>query len=174
MPPPETNRPIGETPVAEFPSTADALIRSEPPDSTAMPPPFDWAAPAWLSLTTVRTSVMVPQSSMPAASPNEALQGTSPGQTAFTLGTDVFGAARLPVTALWTMVTVVPGNASIPPPSAVAVGYPGPPGGTSGPQCGLCGLLVDNPPVMVRFMIVTVGVVVLLPMVTTGPPPTIL
>ncbi|HEX7266548.1 MAG TPA: hypothetical protein VF256_03900 [Streptosporangiaceae bacterium] len=67
-------------------------------------------------------SVIVPQSSIPAASPNDAGHGTFPGQTAFTLGTDFEGAARLPVTTLCRIVTVVPGNAATPPPRAVADG----------------------------------------------------
>src|SRR3954447_25346064 len=171
IPPPEAKRPLGATAAAVLPVTVELRSVSEEPDSATMPPPFDWTAAAWLSLTVVFSSVIVPQLSIPAASPNEAGHGTFPGQRAFTLGTDSAGVATFPVTALFAIVTFVPWNASIPPPSAVADGYPGPQRGTSGPQLGACGLPWVTPPVKVRFEIRTVGVTVAEPIVSTGPPP---
>ena len=46
-------------------------------------------------------------------------QGTLPGQVALTLEVECAGVERPPVTASFTSVTVEPGNASTPPPSAV-------------------------------------------------------
>src|ERR1700735_3649027 len=100
MPPPAAKRPVGGAAEAEFPVTLASASDSEAPDSTAIPPPSDWFAAAWLSLTVVPISVIAPQSSIPAASPNDAGQGTSPGQPALTLGTERAGTARLPVIVL--------------------------------------------------------------------------
>src|SRR5579871_5610120 len=126
IPPPAANRPNGGTAEAELPVTVELCSDSEAFASTAMPPPSDWTPAAWLSLTVESTRVIAPQSSMPAAPPKDAGQGTFPGQVALTLATEVDGTARLPVMMLRRIVTVVPLNVAIPPPSAVAVVYPGP------------------------------------------------
>ena len=121
MPPAWTKRPNGPTAAAELPVTREWIrVRLVPPRSLTMPPPSDCTADAWLSLTVVSISVIVPQLSMPAASPKDAGHGAGPGQTALTLFVDSAGDARLPVMTLRAIVTVVPWNASMPPPSAVA------------------------------------------------------
>jgi len=122
MPPPEAKRPFGATAAAVFPVTVEFRIVSDAPASSTMPPPLDCTAEAWLSLTVEFSIVIVPQLSIPAASPNDAGHRTSPGHLALTLGTESAGAATFPVTRLFEIVTVVPGNASIPPPRAVADG----------------------------------------------------
>src|SRR3954468_10834679 len=130
IPPPETKRPQGGAAEAEFPSPCERRSVNVAPCSARIPPPFDCTAEAWLSLTVESTSVIVPQTSIPAASPNDAGHGPV-GQMALTLGTVIVGAAVLPVTTVPRKVTSVPGNVSMPPPSAVASAYPGPQVGTS-------------------------------------------
>ena len=120
MPPPETKRPNGATAAAELPVTLEFRSVRLAFASLAIPPPFDCTADVWLALTVVPISVIVPQLSMPAASPNDAGHGAGLGHVALTLSVDSLGAERFPVMTLRMIVTVVPGNASMPPPSAVA------------------------------------------------------
>jgi len=72
MPPPDVNRPYGGAAEALFPTTRELSSVSVAFASSTMPPLFDCTADAWLSLTVVESSVIVPQLSIPAGSPKDA------------------------------------------------------------------------------------------------------
>lgn len=106
---------------SELPSIAVPSTTREPLSSTTMPPPHASIPLARLLVTWLSITVIVPQSSIPPPAPSEVWHIVFAAQVATTLVTVCDGTALLSVTTLFSIVTSVPGNVSIPPPSAVAV-----------------------------------------------------
>src|SRR5437868_122851 len=176
IPPPSAKRPLGAVAPATLPAMTLCLIVSTSSQLMIAPPCASLASverpdadPTRLSLTVVWSSVSVPQLSMPP--PLAQAKGHGPPGQDGPNGSVLVGATRLPVMALFVIVTVAPplksafGGISTPPPSAITPSSP-----TNGMDSGLERV---TPPVIVTPSIETAGSLEApkAPIVSTGPPP---
>src|SRR5262245_10141926 len=149
-------------------------LKTPPPSAKRAVVATSAALPTRLSLTVVFVSVRLPEVSMPPPRAHPTGQPPHGGN-----GTLSLGATRLPVMALFVIVTVAPPPRSLHPPPLKSVlgGTSMPPPAAQTPSFPLhgtdSGLERVTPPVIVTPLIVTVGSLAakIWPIVITGPPP---
>src|SRR5215831_7291920 len=176
IPPPSAKRPLGAVALATLPEmtlfltvNASSQLMIPAPAASLASVERPEADPTRLPLIVVWSSVSVPQLSMPP--PFAHANGHGPAGQGGPNGKVVVGATRLPVMALFLILTVAPplksafGGISTPPPSAIT---------PSSPANGVdSGLERVTPPVIVMPSMDTVGSLNApnVPIVSTGPPP---